>query len=137
MIRTNVVKLPSNKIKGKTRTIKEVVVQRKLPTKKLSETETKSIFSEKIKKPPVNKLPQTEKELKKRTKEPDNILVSLQNIINESGMSYIDISCKALIGYTTISRIMDNTTRRPVNSTVDSILSACGYERIIQKRNIT
>lgn len=84
----------------------------------------------------VNILPQTNKELKARVREPDPIITILQNIIDESSGDIIDLACRATISYTTLKRIIEGKTSRPQHSTVKSILTACGYEYLIEKRKM-
>jgi hypothetical protein len=85
-----------------------------------------------------NVLPQTNKEMKARTHEPDPIITMLQNAIDtkleQPGMTDIKLACAATISITTIRNIMNNKTRRPWHSTVKCLFSECGYDYLLKKR---
>ena len=83
--------------------------------------------------PRVNRLPQTHEEMTRRVREPDEFMTTMQNVINDSGKSYIDIACAAQVHFQTVRNIAEGTTRFPANSTCDRILAACGYRREVMR----
>jgi hypothetical protein len=69
-----------------------------------------------------------------RFADPDPIIDLLRTAIADAldrGMGLPEIAADAMCNYQTVARIFDGTTRRPMNTTCDRILKACGFTRPI------
>jgi len=89
----------------------------------------------------ANALPQTNKALKSKTREPDPVITMIQNVIDEAfpgrnKIAYVNAAVEATVCYTTIRRLMEGQTTRPWHSTVKAIFTACGYDYLVQKRSL-
>ena len=81
------------------------------------------------KKPPVNRQPQTHKEMTRKIPEPDDDMVRLQNAIKDSGLDEDEIAKETGVSWYSIHNICIGLAKYPRNSTVEKILNACGVER--------
>ena len=65
--------------------------------------------------------------------DPDPVISELIAIMDGSGLSDAVVAARAMCSWQTVRRVRTRT-KRPQNYTVDRILMACGYQRLIRRR---
>ena len=83
-----------------------------------------------------NRLPETNEEMSRRYREPDDELEQIQKAIadyvkghDDIYWAYADIAAAVPCAFQTVKRLAENTTRYPANTTCTRILRVCGWER--------